>query len=1777
VHGGYAEIDAGGIITVNAGNADTWVAAIGGNAFHATTTADAGYADITSKGISVTGTGTGTASVSARGGTDSGVSGKLAGGKATVSSETAEGVANTGSIAVELTNSVGAAYVEALGGSGRGSDVTGGIAEVSADSSITVTGTEGSNAYGARVTAIGGTGEGTAATVTGNGGDASIEAGGKIKAESLVGYARVEAQGGNSIGSTGTGIAGSASVEGSEIEVTRTGTSSAEAIVSAIGGRQAGNFAPSGTDVSGGEAHVSTTRGGISVTSIGSGSGTAAVLARGTDGKGSLGGGLADILSAAGINVTGTAGGDASVEAIAGDAGDDSSEDGVEATVAAKGGAITVGATAADAYVRAVAGDARADTLLDFVTGGTATVTGNGVSVTAGATKSSYVTAVGGTAVTSSVADGNVGGGDARVESKAASDGDVSDGISVTLAAGNSGTAYISATGGTGYGLQAGGDGTVESDAGISANGTAGSALTGATITATGGDGLLTSTATGTGGTGSVVAGGGILVGSVAGNAGVFAQGGNSMGTAGTGAAGSASVTGSEISVTRTGTSASSAMLSAVGGRAGASFAPAGTNVSGGQATIETKQGGISVTSSGTGSGTASVLARGTDGKGTLEGGLASVQSASGITVTGTAGGTSTVAAASVTAIAGNAGADSIKDGAPASVTAGGAISVASTAGIASLSATAGHARTATTTDVVTGGEATVSGYGISVTKNGNAAASLTAIGGSDAGSVPNRNLAGGAASVISRALAPVTDPDDGEDGEGEEDADDADDADKTVPGSIIVVSEAGTAGNATLSAVGGTGYGSLAGGAGTVEADGDIVVTGTVGSVTTGAIVTATGGDGIHSASDVGTGAAGSVLADGRIKVSSVSGLALLQARGGDSTGGTGDNGAAGAGVVQGSTIDVLTSGAASARVEALGGYSTTNVVTGNNLPSSGNTAGGEASVTTTAGDIKVVSNGTGAASVQATASNGSGSHEGGSALVTSAGGITVTGAKGGGAFIGATAGNSGNTGTTADGGAAKVTASGAIAVESGSADAAISVRGGANDSFAGAESGLALVQGAGISVTGGTAPARSASITVTGGDGSSSADAGAARLDSISGDARHDVAVVSGVGAAAITVTAGSSANVDGTAGAGASLRAKDLDILADGAGLATVTVAAGSLTPAGGGVGGDVLVDVSGDLTVSGKDSVGSGGRASLTPIPGSGGASGTSGHSLLSVGENLTVDGGDGVTNAGGSATVGLFETVTVGNRLSVDSGRASDPYLGGGGYFSATNLKARAIELTKSGDGANFGFSAGNLDVTDRDTVIKAVGTALRTAPAVSDARFGTVTVSDHRLDILNEGGAIEINRLVVPSGEEATLYQESSANSAIYRIDFAGATVTSVLPADFQAGETFMEAELVDISSATLYVDATQTSLSKGDRFYLYKGDLTADDDTRYVYSEEFDSTFAILYDMAADPDDPDGLAYVVRSAGAHPRLKALSEGIAAGQAFLNQGSDLLSGEGVTSAISAAADAGPSFFSAISYGKSRYETGSHVDVDGVSFLLGAALGTDVSFGRLTVGAFFEIGDGSYDTYNDFAAHANVEGSGDTKYVGGGLLARLDFAKSDSGMTYVEASGRAGRSSTDFRSDDFNRPVAYDVDSNYFGIHLGLGRIFNITDATSLDLYGKWLFTHQSANDIVTGGEAFHFDAVTSHRLRVGARLSTAVSDLVKPYFGLAYEHEVDGKASASVLGAPIDVPELKGGTGIGELGVSLVPSDGLTLDVGIQGYAGARQGVSGSVRLVYNF
>ena len=402
-----------------------------------------------------------------------------------------------------------------------------------------------------------------------------------------------------------------------------------------------------------------------------------------------------------------------------------------------------------------------------------------------------------------------------------------------------------------------------------------------------------------------------------------------------------------------------------------------------------------------------------------------------------------------------------------------------------------------------------------------------------------------------------------------------------------------------------------------------------------------------------------------------------------------------------------------------------------------------------------------------------------------------------------------------------------------------------------------------------------------------------------------------------------------------------------------------------------------------------------------------------------------------------------------------------------------------------------------------------------------------------------------------------------------------------------------------DVSGSAYNVGlAGGTSLASGSTLTLLEVDLdktlTANNLQRGNGIVQIGSTVA--HDITADVNlDPttgrlNAVTAQVSPGRATDQSKALPEGFLGGLALNLQGADLVAGRGMDSAVRASSgtdDAerhGFAGFGALSGGSLRYNTGSHLDMNSLSLLTGLAWGIDLAPGRLTLGAFFEYGNGSYDTHNSFTNAASVDGDGNAYYLGGGILARMDFVNTGPGRFYAEASGRAGKTHNEYDSSDLRdaagRKADYDSSSPYYGLHFGTGYVWNINDAATLDLYGKYFWTRQQGDSVgLSTDEHLSFDDINSSRLRFGGRFAYILNEHVAPYIGAAWEHEFDGKARAKTNGFDIDAPNLRGNTGIGELGLSLTPSADLplTIDLGVQGYTGKHEGVTGSLMVKWEF
>ena len=569
--------------------------------------------------------------------------------------------------------------------------------------------------------------------------------------------------------------------------------------------------------------------------------------------------------------------------------------------------------------------------------------------------------------------------------------------------------------------------------------------------------------------------------------------------------------------------------------------------------------------------------------------------------------------------------------------------------------------------------------------------------------------------------------------------------------------------------------------------------------------------------------------------------------------------------------------------------------------------------------------------------------------------------------------------------------------------------------------------------------------------------------------------------------------------------------------------------------------------------------------------------------------------------GGSINTGTGDVT--GNSVSVSNGTLS-VVLGGASYGGDATRNTVTISGGLLQGGAIGGSSVTGNAAHNQINISggKVVGVIFGGASGSGNATYNTVTLSGNPdlSTALLFGGQAGRDTF---TGNTLNLHGYQGRVAGLQNFDI----LNFVLPASMRSGDTQLTvtgaAVLVGViptspptlrnSTVNVGILGGGSALAKGDAVRLIGGPVITVPD--YIWPQvQGLKGVSLLYDFDLETRlGPDGgLWATVAGVRANPRAAALSEGRLAGQAILNQGADLIIGPGLAGILGAArgrTEGAPVAFLTGSGGWSRYDTGSHIDVSGASILTGLAWRQDVSGGEsgsFLAGLFFEAGWGGYDSYNSFTNFASVDGDGDISYYGGGVLGRYDLAPTGPGNIYVDASFRIGHVSTDFDTSDLRdlmgRKVDYDSGSAYYGAHAGLGYLWNLNERADLDLSTRYIWTHQDSDTVSVTGDSIDFDAIDSHRWRTGARFSydlfTEGGSTLTPYVGAYYDHEFDGEADASAYGYAFDSPDLTGGTGVGELGLAWQPANtNLSLDVGVQGYLGVREGVTGSLQVKYEF
>lgn len=313
---------------------------------------------------------------------------------------------------------------------------------------------------------------------------------------------------------------------------------------------------------------------------------------------------------------------------------------------------------------------------------------------------------------------------------------------------------------------------------------------------------------------------------------------------------------------------------------------------------------------------------------------------------------------------------------------------------------------------------------------------------------------------------------------------------------------------------------------------------------------------------------------------------------------------------------------------------------------------------------------------------------------------------------------------------------------------------------------------------------------------------------------------------------------------------------------------------------------------------------------------------------------------------------------------------------------------------------------------------------------------------------------------------------------------------------------------------------------------------------------------------------------YTIKSVGLNDQVNVVNEGRAASAAFLNQSDELISE--ALAGLNLEDKYGFETFAMVYGNDSRYGTNSDLSINGWSGLVGVGSNNKTKAGDFAWAAFFENGAGNYDISTTMNG-ITMEGDGSTVYNGGGIAARLT---GENGV-YGEASLRAGLLKNDLEHGLQNQngeAFGYESESNYYGMHIGIGKIFKLENGASVDTYAKYYHSTVKDDSFTIDGDKFEMDDINSDRLRLGIRYNQGMDRTFNVYYGAAWEYEFNGESNGYAQGHKMEETSLKGSTVIGELGVVIQPENSpWSFDAKVKGYGGQRDGYSGSILATYHF
>ena len=598
------------------------------------------------------------------------------------------------------------------------------------------------------------------------------------------------------------------------------------------------------------------------------------------------------------------------------------------------------------------------------------------------------------------------------------------------------------------------------------------------------------------------------------------------------------------------------------------------------------------------------------------------------------------------------------------------------------------------------------------------------------------------------------------------------------------------------------------------------------------------------------------------------------------------------------------------------------------------------------------------------------------------------------------------------------------------------------------------------------------------------------------------------------------------------------------------------------------------------------------------------------------DNTVYINGGQVTNVYGGSTDGSEEASANDNKVYINGGQVENVYGGSAQNGAANNNTVTISGGTISERTEYYAYIRGGYGSTSasNNTI------TIKSAASISENTYIYGGVADpRRVNSTAADNTVNILKAISVQGLYGGLSSEKPTGNTL-NIAAKGVTTGSVdyfqnmnfyLPSDIAKDDTMLTvngSSATDVQGVTFGVAALSgVKLVKGDTVnlitnpnglttddtlkttdsatlakasFLSANSLTTDDAYELSISKKDANTIIATVDNVTEKKAPAEVVDDIKKSPVETRAGVVT--------LLNAGTDMLVGQGMASAADAAAAersgnnaaaapraGGFAPFAAVGLGNLRAKSGSHVDTKSIGLNLGFAREIENKSGKLLVGPVVEYGHGSYDSYQD----NGITADGKSSYWGIGVIAK----QTNHNGFYYEGSIRAGRTKSDYGSDNVKpgTHVSYDSSATYWALHLGAGKLVDIGHSNTLDYYGKYFYSHTGSDSAFLNGanETANFDAVNSHRIRLGARLTHALNEKNKIYGGLAWQYEFKGDARATYsVSGEAPSPSVKGSSGMIELGWQVKPGKSpMTIDLGVTGWVGKQRGITANLQANWTF